>query len=216
MKHLKFLAVAAGLALIALAFSAGASADTICKVKEKPCSLGNRWAVATEFEATIKKGTEFKFDGARHYRCTGSSRTDLLTSNNVGAGGGIPDRVSLKSEKFSGCISAELGTCTAVTSGFPSEIAWFANPESAGDGYAESQSTVGSIKFNCSTELNCLWLFNKQISHTYKGGSPAIEYLKAQYVRSPESSFGCGIEVIVEGEREIVSPSSNPVFWSYG
>jgi len=215
MRYLKFLAGAAGIALIALAFSAGASADTICKVKEKPCIPGNNWAVGTEFKATIKKGTEFKFDGARHYRCSGSSRADVLTSNPLGTPG-IPARVSLTSEGFSGCISEELGTCTAVTSELPSNIAWFANTESASDGHAEPLSTAGSIKFTCSSQLNCIWVFNKQISHTYKGGSPAIEYIKAQYVRPPESPFGCGIEVIMEGEREITSPSSNPVYWSYG
>jgi len=216
MRYLKFLAGGACLALIALAFSAGASADTICKLNQKPCSSSNAWVLGTEFKSTIKKGTEFKFDGARHYRCTGSSRTDVLAKNQVGAGHVTAALVTPKSEEFSGCISEELGFCTAVTSELPSGASWFANAEIAGNGYAEPRSTVGTIKFNCSSGLNCTWVFREQISHTYKGGSPAIEYLKAQYVRPPESPWGCGIEVIVEGEREITSPSSNPVYWSYG
>jgi hypothetical protein len=215
MRYLKFLTGAASCTLIALVFSAGAFGDTICKANENPCSSGNAWALGTEIKATIKKGTEFHFDGARHYRCSGSSRTDVLAKNTVAAGPGVADQVTPKSEEFSGCISEELGTCTAVTGELPGGAFWLANAKSAGNGYAEPHSTAGTIKFNCSSGLNCLWLYREQISHTYKGGSPAIEYLKAQYVRSPESSFGCGIEVIVEGEREITSPSS-AIYWSYG
>jgi hypothetical protein len=210
MKSLKLAAVAACVAVVALAYTAGASADGICKAKEAPCSLGNQWALGTEFQATIKKGTEFKFDGFRHYTCSVSSRTDQLISK--GAGGGVPATVKTLSEAFSGCSSTELGSCTASTASLP-ESKWFANTEIAGDGYASSPSTAGSITLAC-VGLTCKWLYSTQISHTYKGGIPAIETLELMYVRDAASNFLCGKETIIKGEREIVSPNSNPVYWT--
>jgi hypothetical protein len=221
MRSLRYGSVAACVALLALVCSAGASADVVCKAKEAPCTSANAWPKGTEFKATIKKATNFKFDGFRHYTCSVSTRTDVLTNNPVGIGKGFPATVALASEGFSGCFSAELGgTCTATTAGFPSSIKWLANSASAGDGLASSSgttepTTAASITLACPG-VTCVWLFWEQLAHTYKGGTPAIEYLKAMYVRSSESNLFCGKEVIVEGEREITSPSSNPVYWSYG
>lgn len=196
-----------------MAFSAGASADSVCKVKEAPCSGANAWATGTVFEAKIKTGTQFKFDGARHYVCSGSTRSDRLVSNMTLKG--LPDTLEPKSETYTGCVSEELGFCTATTASLQ-HSQWLADTAGTWNGSAKAPSSAASITFNCSTELNCKWLYHEQIAHTFKGGSPAIEFFKAQYVRSSESPWGCGIEVIVQGEREITSPNTSPIYWSYG
>jgi hypothetical protein len=213
MRSLKYGCAAVCVALVGLAFGTSASADIICKVKEAPCSGLNTWASGTTFEAKIKTGTVFKFDGARHYTCTASTRSDRLMFN--GSVKSVPAVLEPKSETYSGCSSPELGTCTAVTANMQS-VKWFADPAGTFNGFTNAPSTATSITLNCSTAVNCKWLYKEQISHTYTGGSPAIEYFKAQYVRSSESPFGCGIEVIVQGEREITSPNTSPVYWSYG
>ncbi len=209
MRSLKLLGVAACVAAVALTCSAAASADRVCKAKEPSC-VTSPWPVGTAFEAKIKSGTKFTFDGFRHYTCTISTRKDTLTSNQTLKG--LPVNVGLVSETFDGCTSVELGNCTAEVSGFPSSINWYANSGSPGDGTVGSSSTAQSITFKC-TGLTCKWLYGTQTAHTYKGGSPAIEYLKANYARDAGSSMFCGTEVVVEGEREIFSPSSNPVYW---
>ena len=213
MRAFKLCGFAASVLLVAMAFSVGASADSVCKAKEAPCGALNSWPSGTTFEAKIKAGTQFKFDGARHYTCTASSRSDRLMFTNTLKG--LPMTLEPKSETYSGCSSPELGTCTAVTAAMQT-VKWYADTTGSWNGFTNAPSTATSITLNCSTGVNCKWLYHEQIAHTYQGGSPAIEYFKAQYVRSSESNFGCGIEVIVEGEREITSPNTSPIYWSYG
>lgn len=214
--YLKLWSAAICAALVVLAVGSGsASADSICKAKESPCGGASRWAVGTMFEARIKSGTKFNFVGFRNYTCSESTRTDGLTSNSGGVG--FPATVSLQKETFSGCFSLELGNCTATTAGLPSSIKWFGDSASLGNGSAGSPSTASSITLACpEAPLTCKWLFSEQLSHSYQGGSPAIETFRALYVRSGESNMFCGKEVNVEGERESFSPSSSPVYWSYG
>lgn len=213
MRALKLCGAAALVVMAAAALAAGASGDSICKAKEAPC-VTNPWPVGTTFEAKIKAGTNFKFDGFRHYTCSESTRADRLISNNIG-GKGLPATLEPKGETYSGCTSIELGTCTAVTTAAVQTVRWFADAAGTWNGFTNSPSTAATITLNCSSGLNCKWLYHEQIAHTYKGGSPATEYLKAQYVRS-ESNMFCGTEVIIEGEREITSPNTSPIYWSYG
>jgi hypothetical protein len=213
MRSLKILVGAACVALVALTWSAGASADAVCKAKEAPCAGGNRWALETQFEAKLVPKTEFKFTGFRNISCTASSRTDELTLNSGGAGS--PAVLEPLSEGFSGCKSVELGACTVTTGELPPTVKWFATPGSPGNGSTGSLSVAGWINFAC-VGMTCKFLYWETLAHTYTGGSPAIEFLEALYVRSPESHFFCGNEILAKGTREIVSPSSNPVYLSFG
>jgi hypothetical protein len=212
MRSLKILAGAAGVALVALACSAGASADRLCKANEESCS--KLWEAETKLEATIKSGTKFKLNAVEGtvglVTCTGSTRIDQLGSN----GGAYTTPITLKllQESFSGCSSGAI-PCTVTTLSLPSEsVKWRASTKPLGNGYAEPASTASSITLTCVT-LVCKWDYWEQTSHTYQGGSPAIEYLKARYVHGGGSHL-CGKEAILEGEREIVSPNSNPIYWT--
>lgn len=212
MRAFKLCCVATSVALVAAAFSAAASADSVCKVKEAPCSLANSWPSGTTFESKIKTGTQFKFDGFRHYTCTESTRSDRLMFTNTAKG--LPMTLEPKSETYTGCTSVELGACTAVTGSMQS-VKWLADTTGTWNGFTNATSIVTSITLNC-TGLNCKWLFLEQISHTYQGGNPAIETVKARLARSGESNMFCGTEVVMEGQREITSPSTSPIYWSYG
>ncbi|HEY3435511.1 MAG TPA: hypothetical protein VGK41_07635, partial [Solirubrobacterales bacterium] len=215
MRTLKILAAVACVSMAALACSTSAAADKLCKAKEAPCSAGNLWPLETNIEATIKSGTEFTLDPvegtAGLYKCTGSTRSDQLISQ---GGAGTPIVVTPKQESFSGCYIPGLVKCSATTSGLPESAEWRASEGSPGNGYAEPASTVGSITVSCLSHI-CEFVYYEQITHTYEGGSPAIERLKARYVYGGGVGFGlCGKELFLEGEREIVSPKSNPVYWT--
>ena len=216
MKSSRILAGVVCVVLGVLVFSPYASADTVCKANEAPCSKANAWPLETQFEAKIKTGSEFIFEGLRTWKCSASSRADRLLSNPVGAGAGAADGVGALSETFSGCSNSELGgSCTATTGALPESFKWVADAEAPGIGHPTLDNTAGTITFNCPF-LNCKFLFWETFSHDYEGGSPAIESLEAMYVRSGESHFLCGNEITVSGKREIVSPSSSPVYWTLG
>jgi hypothetical protein len=205
--------------LLVLVCSAGASADTACKVNEAPCSKANAWAQETVFEGEIKSGTEISFVTPTHeWKCTGSSRSDRMFLNVVGGGEAQGIGMVPLSETFSGCSNSSFGSCTAAASGFPETFKWHANSASPGDGYASLgfNTTADLITFSCGGLITCKFEFSEDLAHTLEGGSPAIEAFEARYVRF-ESSTLCGSNPsTLKGEREIVSPSSNPLYVTLG
>lgn len=218
MKSMK-LAVALGCAaLIALACSPGASADAICKKNEVPCSAPEAWPTGTQFEWAIKSGTEVKMLAKNETKCTASTRTDELTTNEAPGAPGVPAVVEALSEKFSGCSIPGLSSCTVTTKEVTYPVNWYGDPNApTGNGYSSTSAQNGAKKIEtlCGV-LPCTWEYAETKYHTYQGGSPATEKWKTIYSKSSSSSVVCGPEMSLEGEREIVSPSKWPIYWIRG
>lgn len=206
------LAAVAALALLALFGPGSASADAICKVNEAPCTGSNLFATGTKFESKIKAGTNVVFAGAFEVKCTGSTWTGELTLN-PNKGKGSAALVNPASEGFTGCTRSGGACATVSASSFWTGTKWWANPESAGDGYTGGTSSeANQIEVVCGAF--CKWAKSEPITHTFKGGNPATEAWKIRYVKT-EGSVSCGKEMTATGERQFTSPTGS-IFWSYG
>lgn len=210
--RLTCLTAAAALALIALAGPGSASADAICKANEAPCTGSNPFANGTQLESKIKTGTSVVFAGAFEVKCTGSAWTGEV-SNNPRKGGGEAALVNPLSESFSGCTRSGVSCPTANANGFWSGAKWWANPESAGNGYTGGTSSeANQVELTCGAF--CKWAKAEVVSHTFKGGNPATEAWKIRYVKA-EGGGSCGKEMTATGEREFTSPAGS-IYWTYG
>jgi hypothetical protein len=83
MKHLKMLGLAAvaATALMAFAGASSASATVLCKTNTNPCS--SKWAVGTELEFSLKKGTSATWKGTNGETlktCTGAKLRAEITN----------------------------------------------------------------------------------------------------------------------------------------
>lgn len=201
----------ASLASLAFLVPAAASADGVCKVNESPCSGANAWPVETVLTTEIKPKTEIVFKGKAEFRCTSSSWSGKLTQNPTT---GIAALLVGQSETFGGCIGFE-SKCNVKAGEFSTGAKWFANTESPGDGYTSGTIPMArKIEMSCGS-IFCGWKLSEAagLSHTYKGGNPAIETWKWNYLLTEGIAFFCGSETTMTGEREFVSPKGN-VFWT--
>lgn len=99
------LAVFAAIASAAFVGVGSASAATLCKTNESPCSAGNTYGIGTTVKATLASGTRIKFkSGIDTIEC--SSSTIQFESTEIG-GGGVPLPFKVTVETFGGCEAGQ-------------------------------------------------------------------------------------------------------------
>jgi hypothetical protein len=215
MKSIRGLCALAGVAVVAALLAAvgagSASADMLCKVNERPCAPGNRYATGTTLESTIKEGTSVTFSSKHTFTCEETTMVGELSKNESGS----PIGVTLTGTSFNECGSTETSVCK-VEKIVLQNGQWIAEPGPSGNGTAgETDPVPSSLRTNCAGGiLVCDWEYLESVSHTFTGGESPIESWRTMYVHSG-GSFVCGNELFVEGEREFTAPST-PLYWTEG
>jgi len=199
------------LAFLALWGTGSAAADGICKVNETPCKAANAWPVGTVMKTNIKTGTLVTFKGTIEVRCTGSTWSGELTQNPTI---GIAALLNGLSETFSGCTLSG-SACSLKAAEFWTGAKWFADSKSPGNGYTGGTTPAAKqIEMTCG--FTCKWQPSGSLesnTHTYQGGTPAIEKWSWRYTKVEESAFFCGTELMMSGEREFTAPAGS-VYWT--
>jgi hypothetical protein len=209
MSYLKKLCVALPAALVALAAVAAipASATTLCKANEAPCSEANEWEqeeggkdIPVTYKASLKAGTEAEFASSITAKCKKSSITGLAIDTEQEPDE-VPLEITVTALSFSECSG-----CTVVTAqGLP----WTGGTlEATGSGNGEfAIAKVKVLLEKCPLGASCTMTAGS-IVMDFTGGKPAE--LKA--VKEPVSVSGafCGTSGVFTATYSVTEP--NPVW----
>jgi hypothetical protein len=209
------LAIAALGLLASLAPSA--SADTVCSVKESPCSEANALAKGTVMKSSLKTGTTFTLTGvADQVVCNASAASYEITSNVPGKSGGTAIAFTTKSETFGECTSFFLGACSSFTATkLTGASKWVANSLSPGNGSVFlPPSGAILLEYTCKTSTCRFEVTASEKTHTMIGGATASETWQ-EPVKFVSGSGFCPSGATLKGERTFTSPSG-AIYWMAG
>jgi hypothetical protein len=173
------LAAVAAVAIMALVGAGSASATTMCKKNESPCSSANQWPSGTKFTAV---SSEALLTGSLEVHC---ASTIELTTN---ATSGSPLAGTVNALKWTSCG----GGCTsATTTTLPSGSL---EASSGGNGTMTAEGAVVELK-PCLGFFTCVATASNA-SLAFTGGSGGSEAADAKATASNVpvsiSGFGCG------------------------
>lgn len=199
MKHLRIIGMVAlaALALMALAGTASASADVLCKgtpnkAGECRTEFGDYASGATfTFESEAPKLTVVNSIAVSYLTC--ASSTIVVKSTSTGGnvkGEAISGEVA--DMTFSGC---KTDTGTACVIGTPRGYTGVLTAgDNQGDGKLESTSSI-TTEVLCGSVFECRYKVEPhEFSLNFIGGNPAAVTAVEQHIPLEEGGFGCGSE----------------------
>lgn len=174
MSYLKKLGFALPAALVALAAVAAipASATTLCKANETPCSEANEWEleeggkdIPVTYKASLKGGTEAVFVSSLTVKCKSSSITGLAIDTELEPDE-VPLEITVTALSFSECSG-----CAVVTAqGLP----WTGGTlEATGSGNGQFTLAKTKVLFEkCPLGISCT-VTAEAVKMDFTGGKPA-------------------------------------------
>jgi hypothetical protein len=214
-KRICMLGIAALALLVVLAPSA--SADTVCSVKESPCSEANALAKGTVLKSSLKTGTTFTLTAvADQVVCKASAASYEITSNIPGKSGGTAIAFTTKSETFGECTSFFLGACSSFTATkLTGASKWIANSLSPGNGSVFlPPSGALLLEYTCKTSTCKFEVTSGEKTHTMLGGTTASETWQ-EPVKFVGGTGFCPSSATLKGERVFTSPAGS-IYWMAG
>lgn len=211
MRFSKMLGLAALAAVAAMAFigATSASATTLCKVKENPCAVGNRYPAGTVIKSQLKAGTTAKLvSSLGTVECTASTSDGKTEEQTAAKLMGVQETLT-----FTSC---KLGkTACTVTSEHLSYLAlvllltlfpFFHILFEASPGHEEPRALV-----DCGSKaLKCFFGAKETLLEGESGAPATLKANGVEFERKEESGFLCPKESKWFAEYEVTTP--NPLW----
>ncbi len=195
------LAVVAALAAMALIGAGTASATTLCKANEDPCSAGNTYASGTNIKMELSSGSKFILSTNEEAVLECSSST-IQANNTAASGSPLPMQIT----------GLTLGLCFGACTSFgPMALPWEASMEGTGGGKATLKVKKATIKLsNCFLGVSCTYA-GENIEAPVSG-NPLQTAFEKEPLAKVEGSVICPKEVTMSATYSATSPS--PLFVS--
>jgi hypothetical protein len=193
-KSLRMLGLAAFAAMALMSVGAGtASADTLCKANEDPCSAANRYEVGETVKAST---TELVLSGVFALPITCGSELTAQVTEDLGGGAGL--ELEVTSLTVSGC-SASCEAMEATGLPYSGEASAKTQAVTLSGGPNLKLSGCQAMKWNCGYE-------SAESVLQLKGGAPG--HLAVEGLPLGRTFGNCGAVAKLTADYEISSPSS--------